>query len=112
MNRVVKTVTNNLKKISVEDLRKIKELVLNEISNRQLSEEGKGTFCRLYSILKRIYGRYLYEYNYENWLSKISEMTEEEFCKYSGVGKSVLQAAKIELTKRNLSFKENKILET
>jgi hypothetical protein len=110
MNRTIKTVTTNLKKLSVEQLRAIKELVIEEISDRELLKEDKGVYCRLFMIVAGKYnwrGNYSTMNDYEEKLKGISKLTEKEFCQYRGVGRSVLKAAKIELQKRGLSFKTN-----
>jgi hypothetical protein len=97
----------NIKKLNSEKLRQLKKDIEIELRERRDKEVGHSLAQRRFFNI--IMGKYWKDYkkDYEVQLKQISGLTEEEFGRYRGAGQTVIDAAKSELAKRNLSFKSN-----
>lgn len=105
MKRSVEAIRDNLNKFSVNELRELKTIIIDELSKRDQQGENSILKGRFYAILNGIYNRYGEIYSYEEMILLLSEETEDEFYKWHKVGKTTISFAKQELQKQGLSFK-------
>lgn len=105
MKRSVEAIKDNINKFSVDELRQLKGIIIDELSKRDQQGEHGKLKGRLYSVLNGIYNRGDENYNYEEMILMLSEQTEHDFYKWYKVGKSTISFAKKELQKQGLEFK-------
>ena len=97
-----------IKSFDTERLREVKDIVIKELSDRDIQNDNSKVQGRLYK--KITWGRY-HGYDYEERLKYVAETyTEKQFSEWNGIGKTTLAFAKQELEKRGLKFKEDQKL--
>jgi DNA-directed RNA polymerase alpha subunit len=106
VKRSVEAIKDNISKFSIEELRRLKLVVLEEISKRDSQKENSSIAGRFYTML---YNRWCdsWDCSYiddESRLKELAKYTEEEFLNFHSVGKAMVKFAKQELKKYNLSF--------
>lgn len=101
-------VMKDLTKMPIEELRKLKQKVIEEISRRDAENENSRAFGRLFSVVSDSPCGTRYYQPFEQNLRRIATFTEKEFSTHVGVGPAVMRAAKIELQKLGLSFQPEK----
>lgn len=111
MSRSLDIIKRNISKLKDNEFTELRKLLSQESIARDLKKDSPVSYSRLYTVLKSVYGRNWWgnDFDYEQALKKLSEITEDEFNEFRLVGKAVISAAHQELSIRNISFKEKKI---
>ena len=107
MSRNLDTIRRLLPKLKDNEVTFLRKLLNQESIDRDLKKDNPIANNRLYTVLQNVYGRGRWDisFDYESALAQLTYITEKDFKCNRLVGEAVLAAAKMELSKRNLSFK-------